>query len=105
MTTRGVLPLALPPKRVMERVWVHFDVECMPECDNTQRVYLWGFLLPPAPGSSSSAKPSYRYVWSEGASQDKSAWVAFLVMVREARESLGDIVLVHYSPFEVAFYS
>ena len=59
-------------------------------------------LLPPAPGVPlTNAQPSYRYVWSDGEAQDEAAWVAFLSMVSECRAVYGDVVLVHFSPFEV----
>ena len=75
--------------------WVHFDIETNPLTDSgREHVYLWGFLRPPYDGGS------FEYVWTDGDSQDRQGWDAFLAKAEEFRRAYPDLVLAHFSGFE-----
>ena len=79
-----------------EGTWVHFDIEVNPLTDNgEEHVYLWGFLKPPFDSSS------FDYVWTDHESDDKQGWLQFLELMEQYRQEFPDLVLCHFSSYEV----
>ena len=87
-----VEPFLLP-----EGTWIHFDVEANPLSQSfVNQVYLWGFIGPPY------QKDSFEHVWSyETEHGDYEAWSEFLTLVERYRSDYPDLVLAHYSRYEV----
>ncbi len=76
--------------------WVHFDIEANPLNDSGEdHVYLWGLLKPPYNGQS------FEYVWTDGFEQDQAGWLAFLDVVARLRAEYPDLILCHFSNYEV----
>ena len=87
--------IEIKPIELPAGTWVHFDVEVNPLCDPAQ-VYLWGWLAPPY------ERDSFSYTWSDGTlTQDKSAWLEFLAAIEGLKKRYSDLVLVHFSHYEV----
>ena len=84
-------PIVLPAG-----TWVHFDIEVNPLAHSGQEhVYLWGFLKPPYYGGH------FEYVWTDSEAQDRQGWDAFLTKIEEYRAAYPDLVLAHFSSYEV----
>jgi uncharacterized protein len=82
--------------RLPEGTWVHFDIEVNPLTDNgEEHVYLWGFLKPPYDGSA------FEYVWTDYESQDEQGWLQFLDLMEKYRQQYPDLILCHFSSYEV----
>lgn len=76
--------------------WVHFDIEDNPLTDDgNKHIYLWGCLKPPYNGDS------FDYVWTDHESQDKEGWLKFLELMERYREEYPDLILCHFSNYEV----
>ncbi len=77
--------------------WVHFDIEANPLNDSGEdHVYLWGLLKPPYNWQS------FEYIWTDGIEQDKAGWLAFLDTVARLRAEYTDLILCHFSSYEVS---
>lgn len=85
-------PIVLP-----SGTWVHLDVEVNPlSGDLGSEAYLWGFLPP------SYADQDYDYCWSDsGQDEDRSVWLDFLAKIRDYGEQFPNLVLAHFTPYEV----
>jgi predicted RecB family nuclease len=82
--------------RLPEGTWVHFDIESNPLTDDGEdHVYLWGFLKPPFDASA------FDYVWTDHESQDEQGWQQFLALMEQYREQYRDLILCHFSSYEV----
>lgn len=82
--------------RLPEGTWVHFDIESNPLTDHGEdHVYLWGFLKPPFDASA------FDYVWTDHESQDEQGWQQFLALMEQYREQYPDLILCHFSSYEV----
>jgi uncharacterized protein len=76
--------------------WVHFDIESNPfVSENKDYVYLWGLLEPDYKDSD------YDHVWADAEKDDRKTWFAFLNKVKKLRQQHPDLILAHYSQFEV----
>jgi uncharacterized protein len=79
-----------------EGTWIHFDIEVNPLTDDgEEHVYLWGFLKPPFDESS------FDYVWTDHESEDKQGWLKFLELMEQYKREYPDLVLCHFSSYEV----
>jgi uncharacterized protein len=58
-------------------------------------VYLWGLLKPPYTGNA------FDYIWTDSEKQDREGWEAFLEKIAEYRAQYPDLVLAHFSGYEV----
>ena len=56
---------------------------------------LLGFLKPPHDGSA------FDYVWTDDESQDEQGWLQFLALMEQYREQYPDLILCHFSSYEV----
>lgn len=79
-----------------EGTWIHFDIETNPLTDTQEEhVYLWGFLKPPYDHSG------FEYAWTDHEKQDRDGWEQFLDIVAGYREQYPDLVLAHFSNYEL----
>jgi len=86
-----IAPVSLP-----EGTWVHFDIEVNPLTDSgEEHVYLWGFLKPPYKGGD------FEYVWTDHEDDDKQGWLEFLELMEKYKTNYPDLVLCHFSNYEV----
>lgn len=86
----------LKPITLPQGTWVHFDVEANPLSDNGEdHVYLWGLLKPPYNGNA------FEYIWTDSEKQDRQGWEAFLAKIEQYRAEYPDLVLAHFSGYEV----
>jgi predicted RecB family nuclease len=86
-----IAPVSLP-----DGTWVHFDIEVNPLTDSgEEHVYLWGFLKPPYKGND------FEYVWTDHEDDDKQGWLQFLELMEKYKADYPDLVLCHFSPYEV----
>jgi uncharacterized protein len=82
--------------RIPEGTWVHFDIEANPLTDHgEEHVYLWGFLKPPYDASA------FDYVWTDHERDDETGWRQFLDLMARYREEYADLILCHFSSYEV----
>ncbi|MFZ4762465.1 MAG: TM0106 family RecB-like putative nuclease [Alphaproteobacteria bacterium] len=82
---------------IPEGTWVHFDIESNPLNDSGEdHVYLWGLLKPPYDHSG------FEYVWTDSETQDRDGWVEFLSVIARLKEQYADLVLAHFSSYEVS---
>ena len=82
-----------------EGLWLHFDIESNPLANNGLggEVYLWGLLGP------DYNSPDFEYFWSDGGqTQDYRAWCDFLNCLEGYRQSAPQLVIAHYSHYEIA---
>ena len=90
-TMHQLKPITLPGG-----TWIHFDIEANPlSASGNDHVYLWGFLKPPYKG------PAFDYVWTDSESQDREGWMNFLAKIEEFKAQYPDMVLAHFSGYEV----
>lgn len=88
---RQLKPITLP-----NGTWIHFDVEANPLAESgDDNVYLWGLLKPPYNGHA------FDYIWTDSEKQDREGWEAFLTKIAEYRAQYPDLVLAHFSGYEV----
>jgi len=86
----------LKPVTLPVGTWIHFDIEVNPLTESGQEhVYLWGFLKPPYDGSY------FDYVWTDSDTQDRQGWEAFIAKIEEYRSLYPNLVLAHFSGYEV----
>lgn len=86
----------IAPVNLPDGTWVHFDIEVNPLTDSgEEHVYLWGFLKPPYKGGD------FEYVWTDHESDDKQGWLQFLALMEKYKADYPDLVLCHFSPYEV----
>lgn len=86
----------LKPITLPQGTWIHFDVEVNPLTDSgNDHVYLWGLLKPPYNGHA------FEYIWTNSEKQDRVGWEAFLAKIAEYRAQYPDLVLAHFSGYEV----
>ena len=79
-----------------EGTWVHFDIEVNPLTDKgEEHVYLWGLLKPPYDRSA------FDTIWTDHERDDKQGWLQFLELMEQYRQDYPDLVLCHFSPYEV----
>ena len=90
-TVHQTAPVNLP-----SGTWVHFDIESNPLTDSDAHVYLWGFLVPPYDCDS------FEYVWTDNESEDRDGWIAFLGKIEDYKAKYPELVLAHYTSYEVA---
>ena len=82
---------------IPEGTWVHFDIESNPLNDSGEdHVYLWGLLKPQYDHSA------FEYVWTDSETQDRDGWVEFLSLIARLKEQYADLVLAHFSSYEVS---
>ncbi len=86
----------LKPITLPQGTWIHFDVEVNPLTESgNEHVYLWGLLKPPYNGHA------FEYIWTDSEKQDRVGWEAFLAKIAEYRAQYPDLVLAHFSGYEV----
>lgn len=86
----------LKPITLPNGTWIHFDVEANPLAESgDDNVYLWGLLKPPYNGQA------FDYIWADSEKQDREGWEAFLTKIAEYRAQYPDLVLAHFSGYEV----
>ena len=86
----------LKPITLPNGTWIHFDVEANPLAESgDDNVYLWGLLKPPYNGNA------FDYIWTDSEKQDREGWEAFLAKITEYRAQYPDLVLAHFSGYEV----
>jgi len=79
-----------------EGTWVHFDIEVNPLTDNgIEHVYLWGFLKP------SYNENAFDYIWTDHERDDERGWLQFLELMGQYRKQYPDLILCHFSSYEV----
>jgi uncharacterized protein len=79
-----------------EGTWVHFGIETNPLADTRQEhVYLWGFLKPPYDHGA------FEYVWTDHERDDEKGWRQFLDLVERYRQEYPDLILCHFSNYEM----
>jgi uncharacterized protein len=79
-----------------EGTWVHFDIEVNPLTDKgEEHVYLWGFLKPPYDHNA------FDTIWTDHERDDKQGWLQFLELMEQYRQEYPDLVLCHFSSYEV----
>lgn len=77
--------------------WIHFDIESNPLTDDGEdHVYLWGFLKPPY------TPAAFEYVWTDHERDDEKGWHQFLQLMERYRDEHPDLVLCHFSSYEVS---
>ena len=83
---------------IPDGTWVHFDIEGNP-LNNTEKehIYLWGFLNPPYNNIDSD----FVYVWTDHERDDFQGWLQFLELIEKYKISYPDLVLCHFSHYEV----
>lgn len=80
-----------------EGTWIHFDIESNPLTDHGEdHVYLWGFLKPPYNADG------FEYVWTDHERDDEQGWLDFLRLMEQYRRQYPDLILCHFSNYEVA---
>ncbi len=80
-----------------EGTWVHFDIEVNPLTDHgEEHVYLWGFLKPPYDGDA------FEYIWTDHEGEDEKGWLQFLELMENYRQQYSDLILCHFSNYEVS---
>ena len=90
-TMHQLKPIVLPGG-----TWIHFDIEANPLSESgNDHVYLWGFLKPPYDGSD------FDYVWTDSERDDRQGWMDFLAKIEEFKAQWPDMVLAHFSGYEV----
>jgi predicted RecB family nuclease len=76
--------------------WIHFDIESNPLNESGEdHVYLWGLLKPPYNHSG------FEYIWTDSEAQDEQGWHGFLDAMARLREQYPDLILAHFSSYEV----
>lgn len=76
--------------------WIHFDVEDNPlEVSGQKHVYLWGFLKP------DYGPDAFEYSWTDTMEKDRAGWEEFLSLVTKYRDEYPDLVIAHYTHYEV----
>jgi predicted RecB family nuclease len=76
--------------------WVHFDIEANPLNESGEdHVYLWGLLKPPY------NHDAFEYIWTDSEAQDEAGWRAFVDAITRLKEQYPDLVLAHFSNYEV----
>lgn len=87
-----IAPIELP-----EGTWVHFDIESNPLTESGEaHVYLWGFLVPPFDNGA------FEYIWTDTETDDRDGWLRFLAKIEDFRSRYPDLILAHYTSYEVS---